>query len=52
MRLLKEPNKRKYFSSNIESSDVFLHSHTHSKANLVILYAETFGFLGVCIFYP
>lgn len=52
LRLLKEPNKRKYFSSNIESSDVFLHSHTHSKANLVILYAETFGFLGVCIFYP
>jgi adenylate cyclase len=43
MRLLKEPNKRKYFSSNIESSDVFLHSHTHSKANLVILYADLEG---------
>jgi adenylate cyclase len=43
LRLLKEPNKRKYFSSNIESSDVFLHSHTHSKANLVILYADLEG---------
>ena len=43
LRLLKEPNKRKYFSSNIENSDVFLHSHTHSKANLVILYADLEG---------
>jgi adenylate cyclase len=43
LRLLKEPNKRKYFSSNIESSDVFLHSHTHSKANLLILYADLEG---------
>jgi adenylate cyclase len=43
LRLLKEPNKRKYFSLNIESSDVFLHSHTHSKANLVILYADLEG---------
>jgi adenylate cyclase len=43
LRILKEPNKRKYFSSNIESSDVFLHSHTHSKANLLILYADLEG---------
>src|SRR5215207_10248311 len=43
LRLLKDPNRRKYFSSNIESSDVFLRSHTDSKADLVILYADLAG---------
>jgi class 3 adenylate cyclase len=43
LRLLQDPNRRKYFSSNIESSDVFLRSHTDSKADLVILYADLAG---------
>jgi class 3 adenylate cyclase len=43
LRMLKDPNKQEYFSSNIESSDAFLRSHTHSKANLVILYADLVG---------
>jgi adenylate cyclase len=43
LRLLKDPNKKEYFSSNIESSDVFLLSHTDSKANLVILYVDLVG---------
>jgi adenylate cyclase len=43
LKLLKEPNGRRYFSSNIESSEAFLHSHTESKANLVILYADLVG---------
>ena len=40
LRLLKEPNRKEYFSSNIESSDAFCLSHTDSKANLVILYVD------------
>lgn len=43
LRLLKDPHGKEYFSSNIESSDVFLRSHTNSKANLVILYADLVG---------
>jgi adenylate cyclase len=43
LRLLKEPERRRYFSSNIESSDAFLRSHTDSKADLVILYADLAG---------
>jgi adenylate cyclase len=43
LRLLKDPNKKEYFSSNIESSDAFLRSHLDSKANLVILYADLVG---------
>ncbi|MDW0282636.1 MAG: adenylate/guanylate cyclase domain-containing protein, partial [Nitrososphaeraceae archaeon] len=43
LKLLKEPNGRRYFSSNIESSEAFLRSHTESKANLVILYADLVG---------
>ena len=43
LKLLKEPNGRRYFSSNIESSEVFLRSHRESKANLVILYADLVG---------
>jgi hypothetical protein len=43
LRLLKDPNRQEYFPSNIESSDAFLRSHTHSKANLVILYADLVG---------
>ena len=43
LKLLKDPNRKKYFSSNIESSDVFLLSHTDSKANLVILYVDLVG---------
>lgn len=43
LRLLKDPDRRKYFSSNIESSDIFLRSHTDSKADLVILYADLAG---------
>ena len=43
LKLLKEPNGRRYFSSNIESSEAFLRSHTESKANLVILYAGLVG---------
>ena len=43
LKLLKEPNGRRYFSSNIESSESFLRSHTESKANLVILYADLVG---------
>jgi adenylate cyclase len=43
LKLLKEPNERRYFSSNIESSEVFLRSHRESKANLVILYADLVG---------
>jgi len=43
LRLLKDPNRKEYFSSNIESSDVFLRSHMYSKANLVILYADLAG---------
>jgi hypothetical protein len=31
LRLLKDPERRRYFSSNIESSDAFLRSHTGSK---------------------
>ena len=41
--ILKEPNKRRYFSSNIESSETFLRSHTNSKTNLVILFADLVG---------
>jgi predicted AlkP superfamily phosphohydrolase/phosphomutase len=44
LRLLKDPDKRKCSSSNIESSDVFLRSHTDSKADLVILYADLASF--------
>ena len=43
LKLLKEPNGRRYFSSNIESSEVFLRSHREYKANLVILYADLVG---------
>ncbi|HET6641500.1 MAG TPA: adenylate/guanylate cyclase domain-containing protein [Nitrososphaeraceae archaeon] len=43
LRLLKDPNRKEYFSSNIESSDAFLRSHLDSKANLVILYADLVG---------
>jgi class 3 adenylate cyclase len=43
LRLLKDPNKKEYFSSNIESSDAFLRSHLEYKANLVILYADLVG---------
>jgi adenylate cyclase len=43
LRLLKDPNRQEYFPSNIESSDAFLRSHAHSKANLVILYADLVG---------
>ena len=43
LKLLKEPNGRRHFSSNIESSEVFLRSHRESKANLVILYADLVG---------
>jgi adenylate cyclase len=43
LKLLKEHNGRRYFSSNIESSEAFLRSHTESKANLVILYADLVG---------
>jgi adenylate cyclase len=43
LRLLRDPNRKEYVSSNIESSDAFLRSHTHSKANLVILYADLVG---------
>jgi class 3 adenylate cyclase len=43
LRLLKDPERRRYFSSNIESSDAFLRSHTDSKADLVILYADLAG---------
>ena len=44
LRLLKEdPKRKKYFTSNIESSDAFLLSHTDSKANLVILYVDLVG---------
>lgn len=43
LRLLKDPSRKEYVSSNIESSDAFLRSHTHSKANLVILYADLVG---------
>lgn len=43
LRLLKDPNRKKFFTSNIESSDAFLLSHTDSKANLVILYADLVG---------
>jgi len=42
----REPSRRKkYFSLNIESSNVLLRSHTNSKADLVILY------VGVCIYF-
>jgi class 3 adenylate cyclase len=41
--LLKDPNRKKFFTSNIESSDAFLLSHTDSKANLVILYVDLVG---------
>ena len=43
LRLLKDPNRKEYFSSNIENSDAFLRSHLDSKANLVILYADLVG---------
>jgi adenylate cyclase len=43
LRLLKDPNRKKFFTSNIESSDAFLLSHTDSKANLVILYVDLVG---------
>lgn len=43
LRLLKDPNRKEYFSSNIESSDAFLRSHLDSKANLVVLYADLVG---------
>ena len=43
LRLLKDPERRGYFSSNIESSDAFLRSHTGSKVDLVILYADLAG---------
>jgi class 3 adenylate cyclase len=43
LKLLKDPNRKKYFPSNIESSEVFLRSHADSKANLVILYADLVG---------
>jgi adenylate cyclase len=43
LRLLKDPNRKEYFSPNIESSDAFLRSHLDSKANLVILYADLVG---------
>jgi adenylate cyclase len=43
LKLLKDPNRKNYFSSNIESSDVFLLFHTDSKANLVILYVDLVG---------
>jgi adenylate cyclase len=43
LRLLRDSNRKEYFPSNIESSDAFLRSHTHSKANLVILYADLVG---------
>ena len=43
LRLVKDPNRRKFFTSNIESSDTFLLSHTDSKANLVILYVDLVG---------
>jgi adenylate cyclase len=43
LRLLKDPNRKKFFTSNIESSDTFLLSHTDSKANLVILYVDLVG---------
>jgi adenylate cyclase len=43
LRLLRDPNRKENFSSNIESSDAFLRSHLDSKANLVILYADLVG---------
>ncbi|MGB7559456.1 MAG: adenylate/guanylate cyclase domain-containing protein, partial [Nitrososphaeraceae archaeon] len=43
LNILKEPNKRRYFSSNIERSEAFLRSHTNSKTNLVILFADLIG---------
>jgi adenylate cyclase len=43
LRLLKDPNRKKFFTSNIESSDAFLLSHADSKANLVILYVDLVG---------
>jgi class 3 adenylate cyclase len=43
LRLLKDPNRKNFFTSNIESSDAFLLSHTDSKANLVILYVDLVG---------
>lgn len=43
LRLLKDPNRKKFFTSNIESSDAFLLSHTDSKTNLVILYVDLVG---------
>ena len=40
LNILKEPDNRRYLSSNIERSEMFLRSHTNSKTNLVILFAD------------
>ena len=49
LNILKEPNKRRYFSSNIERSEAFLRSHTNSKTNLVILFADLITILQIFI---